>query len=79
VAVSLAKARVLARCNGFEVTAGDEVVGVVETPVFSGTKLQPDYLLVRLTGESELRIVPPELVAEVDAKAHRLAVERSAL
>jgi hypothetical protein len=79
VAVSPATARVLARCNGFEVTAGGKVVGVVETPVFSGTKLQPDYLLVRLAGERELRMVQPELVADVDAKAHRIALERSAL
>jgi hypothetical protein len=79
VAVSPATARVLARCNGFEVSAAGEIVGVVETPVFSGTKLQPDYLLVRLAGEPELRTVPPELVADVDPKARRIVLEGSAL
>ena len=46
--LSLSTARVLARCNGFTVVAGDEHVGTVATPVFSGTKLLPDYLLIRL-------------------------------
>ena len=60
----------LARCNGFDVAAGGEVVGCVETPVFSGTKLQPDYLLVRL-GE-KLRMVPPEAIVSADAAARTL-------
>lgn len=62
--------RVLARCNGYDVAAGDEIVGSVETPVFSGTKLQPDYLIVRL-GDG-LRVVPPEVIVSVDAASHTL-------
>ena len=46
--VNKTTARVLARCNGFRVTAEGEVVGDVATPVFSGTKLLPEYLLVRV-------------------------------
>jgi hypothetical protein len=63
-------ARVLARCNGYDVAAGDEIVGSVETPVFSGTKLEPDYLIVRL-GDS-LHVVPPELIVSVDSTSHTL-------
>jgi hypothetical protein len=37
----------LACCHGFVVAAGDEPVGQVETPVFSGTSLEPDALIVR--------------------------------
>jgi hypothetical protein len=62
--------RVLARCNGYDVAAGDEIVGSVETPVFSGTKLQPDYLIVRL--EDGLRVVPPEVIVSVDTASHTL-------
>jgi hypothetical protein len=43
-----ATARVLARCNGFRVSADGEVVSAVATPVLAGTTLLPEYLLVRL-------------------------------
>jgi len=69
VALSPETVRVLARCNGFQVQAGGEIVGSVETPVFSGTALLPDYLIVR-TRESipgGFRLVPPDLVENVDA------------
>jgi len=70
VSLSAATVRVLARCNGFDVAAGGQVVGSVETPVFSGTKLQPDYLIVRLG--DELREVPPEAIVSVDAASRTL-------
>jgi hypothetical protein len=67
--VSLAIARVLARCNGFEVTAGGDPVGAVATPVFSGTKLVPDYLLVRLdaTIPGSYRAITADLIETADA------------
>jgi hypothetical protein len=67
--VSAATARVLARCNGFEVTAEGDVVGAVATPVFSGTKLVPDYLLVRLAEAipGAYRAITPDLIAAADA------------
>ena len=37
----------LARCHGFRVVANGDVIGVVETPVFSGSSLGPDSLIVR--------------------------------
>ena len=68
--VNQTTARVLARCNGFRVTAEGEVVGDVATPVFSGTKLLPEYLLVRVADSipGAYRAIPPELIAEADAE-----------
>ncbi|HVU76713.1 MAG TPA: hypothetical protein VHC67_03960 [Gaiellaceae bacterium] len=63
--------RVLARCNGYDVLAADEVVGSVATPVFSGTNLLPDYLLVRVP-ENGLRAVPPEAVVGADSAQQRV-------
>ena len=77
VTLSAATVRVLARCNGYAVSAGGEVIGSVETPVFSGTKLRPDYLIVRL-GE-ELRELPPEAIVSVDAASHTLFVDTDGL
>jgi hypothetical protein len=70
VVVDKATARVLARCNGFRVSADGEVVGAVATPVFSGTKLLPEYLLVRVAESmpGAYRAIPPELIAEADAE-----------
>jgi hypothetical protein len=45
-----ANAASLACCHGFTVAAGDEPFGLVETPIFSGTSLEPDLLLVRTLG-----------------------------
>ena len=61
--------RVLARCNGFDVEAGGEVVGSVATPVFSGTRLRPDYLLVRVGDHvaGRFRTVTPELIVAADS------------
>jgi hypothetical protein len=68
--LSLTTARVLARCNGFTVLAGDEPIGTVATPVFSGTKLLPDYLLVRLDESipGTYFNVPTAQVADADAE-----------
>lgn len=67
--VNAATARVLARCNGFSVTAQGEVVGEVATPVFSGTKLLPDHLLVRVAESipGTFRAIPPEHISGADA------------
>lgn len=75
--LSLETIRVLARCNGFRVEAGGEIVGSVETPVFSGTALLPDYLIVR-TRESipgRFRLVPPEVVENVDPADHVVVLD----
>lgn len=68
--LSLSTARVLARCNGFTVLARDEPIGTVATPVFSGTKLLPDYLLVRLDESipGTYFNVPTGRVADADAE-----------
>ena len=77
---SASMVRVLARCNGYDVAVGDEVVGSVETPVFSGTKLLPDYLLVRLadTDSASFKVIPPDLIvaADPDERTVFLGVER---
>jgi hypothetical protein len=75
--LSLSTARVLARCNGFTVLAGDEPIGTVATPVFSGTKLLPDYLLVRL--DESIRgtyfNVPTRYVTEADPDLETVVVD----
>jgi hypothetical protein len=73
-------ARVLARCNGFRVSADGEVVGAVATPVFSGTKLLPEYLLVRVADSipGAYRAIPPELIAEADAETETVFLEIAA-
>lgn len=73
-------ARVLARCNGFRVSADGEVVGAVATPVFSGTKLLPEYLLVRVADSipGAYRAIPPALIAEADAETETVFLEIAA-
>jgi len=75
--LSLSTARVLARCNGFPVVAGDEHIGTVATPVFSGTKLLPDYLLVRLAESipGTYYNVPTARVADADAEAEIVVLD----
>ncbi len=74
--LSPASVRLLARCNGFEVEAGGAVVGSVETPVFSGTSLRPDYLILRTADEipGRFRLVPPDLVVAVDPRARTVCL-----
>jgi hypothetical protein len=77
-------ARVLARCHGFRVKAGDEFVGAIATPVFAGRALVPEYLLIRLDHDSapnRFRAVPTELVVSVDGTSETLtlAIDRDAL
>jgi hypothetical protein len=66
-----AKARVLARCNGFLVATDGKIVGAVATPVFSGTNLLPDYLLMRVaeTLPGAYRAIPPALIAAIDEES----------
>jgi hypothetical protein len=75
--VSLSTARVLARCNGFTVVADREVVGRVATPVFSGTKLLPDYLLVRLAESipGTFCAIPTALIGDADAESGIVELE----
>jgi hypothetical protein len=77
--MTAATARVLARCNGFTVVAGDEVVGAVATPVFSGTKLLPDYLLVRLAEsvEGTYCAIPAALITDADPESETVVLEVS--
>jgi hypothetical protein len=75
--VTLSTARVLARCNGFTVVADGEVVGRVATPVFSGTRLLPDYLLVRLAESIPGRYcaIPTALIGDADAESETVGLE----
>jgi hypothetical protein len=68
-----AAAEVLARCNGYLVSAGGTIVGAVATPVFSGTKVSPDSLLVRAAGTSAVyRKIPLDLIAAADAASETI-------
>jgi len=75
--VTLSTARVLARCNGFAVVAGGEEIGRVATPVFSGTRLLPDYLLVRLAESvpGTYCAVPTSLISDADAGSEVVRLE----
>ncbi len=67
---------VLACCHGFAIAASDQDLGVVETPVFSGTALGPDYLIVR-TADSipgGFAVVPVGLVAEIDPERRLISL-----
>lgn len=65
----------LASCHGYRVAAGDLHVGEVETPIFSGPLVEPEFLLVRTAGgiSGTFRAVPTSLVVGVD-HAHRQVV-----
>jgi hypothetical protein len=67
----------LACSHGFAVEAGHEPVGYIETPVFSGTSLEPDTLIVRTVDQipGTFTAVPIADVAEVD-EVGRLVVLR---
>jgi hypothetical protein len=65
----------LACCHGYAVAAGDGPVGRVETPVFSGTSVEPHSLLVRTNDAipGMFASVATARVAAVD-EAHRSIV-----
>jgi hypothetical protein len=67
--LSPATARLLARCNGFDVTAEGDVIGTVATPVFSGTNLLPDFLLVRVAAPipGVFRAFTTDQIDDIDA------------
>jgi hypothetical protein len=67
---------ILACCHGYTVWGADRLVGTVETPVFSGTGIEPDSLLVR-TGGRPLGLVwaiDVELVAEVSREREEIVL-----
>jgi hypothetical protein len=66
----------LACCHGFSVAAGDEPVGRVETPVFTGTELEPQSLLLRTVEEipGEFAAVSVTDVAAVDEAQRQITL-----
>ena len=67
----------LARCHGYHVAYGDVVIGAVETPIFGGPFIDPEFLLVRtpeLPGGRPFRVLPASLVVDVDPVARRVGV-----
>ena len=69
----------LACCHGFAVAAGGEPVGCVETPVFTGTSLEPDSLIVRTVDEipGEFAAVDIAAVAHVDEEQRSITLRGS--
>jgi hypothetical protein len=67
----------LAGCHGYAVTADGAAIGVVETPLFGGAQVEPDYLLVRLLPPfgAGFRVVPAAWAVDVDRTARRVAVD----
>jgi hypothetical protein len=67
----------LAGCHGYAVTADGIAIGVVETPLFGGAQVEPDYLLVRLRAPfgAGFRVVPAAWAVDVDRPARRVAVD----
>jgi hypothetical protein len=60
----------LARCHGFLAVGENGPLGEVETPLFTGDRAEPDFLVIRLTakGESRRPLVPVALVEAVDER-----------
>jgi hypothetical protein len=69
----------LACCHGFAVAAGNEPVGQVETPVFTGTALEPESLLLRTVEEipGEFAAVSVTDVAAVDEAGRQITLRRT--
>jgi hypothetical protein len=67
----------LAGCHGYAVTADGTAIGVVETPLFGGAQVEPDYLLVRLTAPfgTGFRVVPAAWAVAVDRPGRSIAVD----
>jgi hypothetical protein len=68
VSVASDTAVALARCHGFLAVSRRGPIGEVETPLFASDRLDPDYLVVRLTvrGRTRRPLVPIALVERVD-------------
>jgi hypothetical protein len=67
----------LSCCHGFAVAAGDGPVGRVETPIFSGTSLEPHSLLLRTveTIPGTFAAVASTRVASVDEAARSITLD----
>jgi hypothetical protein len=67
----------LACCHGFDVAAGDGPVGRVETPVFSGTSVEPHSLLVRTNDAipGTFAAVATARVAAIDDAHRRITLD----
>jgi hypothetical protein len=76
MSVARTKGGSLACCHGFAVAAGDEPVGQVETPVFTGTALEPESLLLRTVEAipGEFAAVPVTEVAAVDEAGRQITL-----
>jgi hypothetical protein len=66
----------LSCCHGFDVAAGDGPVGRVETPIFSGTSVEPHSLLLRTvhTIPGTFAAVATARVASVDEVTGRIVL-----
>jgi len=71
---------ILACCHGFTVKTTDREIGTVVTPIFSGTRLQPDSLLVHLTGSppSEAKTIAIALITDIDPERHQITLDTDA-
>ena len=67
----------LSCCHGFAVAAGDGPIGRVETPIFSGTSLEPHSLLVRTidTIPGTFAAVASDRVTSVDEAARSITLD----
>jgi hypothetical protein len=67
----------LSCCHGYHVAAGDGPIGRVETPIFSGTSLEPHSLLVRTidTIPGTFAAVASDRVTSVDEAARSITLD----
>ncbi len=68
---------VLACSHGFAVKAANRHLGTVETPIFSGTRLRPDSLLIRPAGSPPAagKIVSVAFVIDVDPTRQEIVLD----
>lgn len=69
----------LGSCHGYIVVADDGWLGDVETPLFASDADEPDYLVVRVHANGNVRraLVPISLVRRVDVEGALVAVRGS--